>query len=406
MLKVWNMALVTLTFALSVFGTFLTRSGLITSIHAFGESTLGPYFLGLLIVIVGGSIALIVSRLPGLRSERGLESYVSREGIFLFNNLLLIGLAAAVFWGTMYQVISEAATGRKITVGPTYYGQVAAPIGVALLILTGVGPLIAWRRASPAQLRRRFVVPLAVTAVGAVALLATSAWSHWLAGVVFTAGIFVTACVVGEFVRGTRTRHRLGGVSWPGALVQLVARNRRRYGGYLVHLGVVLIFVALAGSKSFADEADLRLSPGESVSAIGYTFRNECPTAGQLAAGAPDLCPRRKNDNEASVVLRLGVFEDGRRVATLTPGRRVYFASLEQTTEVAIDSSPSRDLYAVLTEMKVGDPAKVSIFVNPLVMWLWISGVVIGIGTLVAAWPARRAVAPAVAPSGEAARTA
>ena len=403
MLKVWNMSLVTLTFSLSLFGTFLTRSGLLSSIHAFGQSTLGPYFLGLIIVVAGGAIWLIISRLPSLRSENGLESFVSREGIFLFNNLLLVGLAAVVFFGTMYPVLTEATVNRKIAVGPAYFEQLAVPIGVALLILTGVGPLVAWRKASLAQLGRRFVVPVAVAALGGLLLLLTPAWSHWVAGLVFTAGVFVFACVIGEFIRGTQTRHRLGGVSWPGALLQLVGRNRRRYGGYVVHLGVVLVFIALAGSKSFAKEADIALLPGQSVNAVGYTFVNEClPLGTKPAPGKADPCPRISNANERSVVLRLGVFKDGKRVVTLMPGRRIYIASQQPSTEVGLSSTLARDYYAVLNEMIPGKPARLSIFINPLVMWLWLSGLLIVFGGLVAAWPARRAarVAAATEPSG------
>ncbi len=403
MLKVWNMSLVTLTFSLSLFGTFLTRSGLLSSIHAFGQSTLGPYFLGLIIVVAGGAIGLIISRLSSLRSEHGLESFVSREGIFLFNNLLLVGLAAIVFFGTMYPVFTEATVNRKIAVGPSYFEQLAVPIGVALLILTGVGPLVAWRKASLAQLRRRFVAPLVVAVVGGALLILTPAWDHWVAGLVFTAGIFVVACVTGEFIRGTQTRHRLGGVSWPGAFIQLVSRNRRRFGGYIVHLGVVLVFVALAGSKSFAKETDLALLPGESADAIGYTFVNECLPAGVTPpAGQPNPCPRVSNANERSVVLRLGVFKDGKRVVTLTPGRRIYVVSQQPSTEVGLSSTPARDYYAVLNEMIPGKAAKLSVFINPLVMWLWLSGLLIVFGGLVAAWPTRRAtrLARAAEPSG------
>ncbi|MBI2683965.1 MAG: heme lyase CcmF/NrfE family subunit, partial [Actinobacteria bacterium] len=335
MLKVWNMALVTMTFVLSLFGTFLTRSGIITSIHAFGASTVGPYFLAIIIVVAVGATVLIISRLPALRSEHGLESYVSREGIFLFNNLLLVGLAASVFWGTMFPIVSETFASRRIVVGQGYFNQIALPIGVALLILTGVGPLIPWRKASLAQLRRRFVVPLSVAAVAAVALLATPAWESWAAGLVFTAAAFVTASLVGEFWRGTRTRHRLGGVSYPGAAVQLVAGNRRRYGGYLVHLGIVVLFVGFAGSQSFSTDGILSLAPGASGRVGKYVVVNEC-TAG--VRGAPDPCPSVRTANLGSRTVKLGVFDGGERVATLTPGRSFYFASQQNTTEASISS--------------------------------------------------------------------
>ncbi|MCC6832034.1 MAG: heme lyase CcmF/NrfE family subunit [Thermoleophilia bacterium] len=378
MLKVWNMVLVILTFILALFGTFLTRSGIVASVHAFGESTLGPFFLGFILVALGGSLALLFTRLPELRSRHSLESYISREAIFLYNNLLLVGLAFAVFWGTIFPVITEAVQGEKITVGVGFYNQVAMPIGIALLILTGVGPLIPWRKASGRQLLRRFAVSagIAVASIPVLALL-TDAWDNVWAGVVFTSAVFVTACVTGEFLRGTRVRHALGGVSWPGALVQLVQRNRRRYGGYIVHLGVVILFIGLAGSNAFTTERDFALKKGERGEVAGYTIVNEGFT-------------RTRTDHKGSVTVQLGVFEDGERVATLRPARDFYFADQQPSTEVALDSGPSRDLYAVLGGLDEQGLARVSIFVNPLVMWLWIAGVVIFAGGLVAAWPGPR----------------
>jgi len=378
MLKVWNMVLVILTFILALFGTFLTRSGIVASVHAFGESTLGPFFLGFILVALGGSLALLFTRLPELRSRHSLESYISREAIFLYNNLLLVGLAFAVFWGTIFPVITEAVQGEKITVGVGFYNQVAMPIGIALLILTGVGPLIPWRKASGRQLLRRFAVSagIAVASIPVLALL-TDAWDNVWAGVVFTSAVFVTACVTGEFLRGTRVRHALGGVSWPGALVQLVQRNRRRYGGYIVHLGVVILFIGLAGSNAFTTERDFALKKGERGEVAGYTIVNEGFT-------------RTRTDHKGSVTVQLGVLKDGERVATLRPARDFYFADQQPSTEVALDSGPSRDLYAVLGGLDEQGLARVSIFVNPLVMWLWIAGVVIFAGGLVAAWPGPR----------------
>jgi len=378
MLKVWNMVLVILTFILALFGTFLTRSGIVASVHAFGESTLGPFFLGFILVALGGSLALLFTRLPELRSRHSLESYISREAVFLYNNLLLVGLAFAVFWGTIFPVITEAVQGEKITVGVGFYNQVAMPIGIALLILTGVGPLIPWRKASGRQLLRRFAISagIAVASIPVLALL-TDAWHNVWAGVVFTSAVFVTACVTGEFWRGTRVRHALGGVSWPGALVQLVQRNRRRYGGYIVHLGVVILFIGLAGSNAFTTERDFALKKGERGEVAGYTIVNEGFT-------------RTRTDHKGSVTVQLGVLKDGERVATLRPARDFYFADQQPSTEVALDSGASRDLYAVLGGLDEQGLARVSIFVNPLVMWLWIAGVVIFAGGLVAAWPGPR----------------
>jgi cytochrome c-type biogenesis protein CcmF len=397
MLRVWNMVLVILSFSLAIFGTFLTRSGILNSIHAFGDSTLGTYFLAFIVVIVVGSVALLISRLPNLRSSHSLESYVSREAIFLFNNLLLVGLAFAVFWGTMFPILSEAVRGERITVGQGYFNQVALPIGLALLVLTGVGPLVAWRKASPAQLGRRFLWPLAAAAASAPLLAAfTDAWDRWAAGVVFTTGVFVFACITGEFWRGMKVRHALGGISWPGSLVALVSRNRRRYGGYLVHLAIVVFFVGLAGSRAFVTEGDLALTQGQSGRVGDYTFVNE---GGQ----------RIRNEHYMGVSVRLGVFKDGERIGTMVPERRAYLIESElpqPSTEVAIDSKPARDIYVVLASLTPNGLARLAVFVNPLVMWLWISGVMVLLGTLVAAWPAARAPARApVAAEGDAQRS-
>ncbi len=379
MLKVWNMVLVILTFSLCLFGTFLTRSGIISSVHAFGESTLGPFFLAFIAAILISSVALLVSRLPLLRSQHTLESYVSREAIFLFNNLLLVGLAFAVFWGTMFPVISEAFRGERITVGQGYFNQVALPIGIALLVLTGVGPLIAWRKSSPAQLRRRFVGPLAVAAVAAVPLLAlTDLPQSPAAAATVIAGVFVTACITGEFWRGMKVRHALGGVSWPGALVGMVGRNRRRYGGYLVHLGIVLLFIGFAGSKGFVTESDIAVREGERATVAGYTFVNEGAVTSE-------------DSHSTIVTVTMGVYRGDERLGTMRPGVETFAVDGTRSSRIAIDSSPRRDLYLFLTQQKDG-VTRISVFVNPLVMWVWIAGVLIVLGGLTAAWPGRPAM--------------
>ena len=389
MLKVWNMVLVILTFSLCLFGTFLTRSGVIASVHAFGESTLGPFFLVFIVLILVGSVGLLVSRLPLLRSQHSLESYISREAIFLFNNLLLVGLAFAVFWGTMFPILSEAARGERITVGQGYYEQVAMPIGIALLILTGVGPLIAWRKSSVAQLRRRFALPVGI-ALASIAplLLFTDAGRSWPAAATIVAGVFVTACIAGEFWRGTRVRHALGGVSWPGALVSMVGRNRRRYGGYVVHLAIVILFIGFAGSKAFSTEADIALRQGESAQVAGFTLVNEGST-------------RSADVHKRTVAVSIGIFKGGDRVGTLKPGIVTYAVDETRASQVAIDTRPDRDLYLFLSQLQDDGLARISVFVNPLVGWIWFAGVMIVAGGLLAAWPSRpssrreRAASPA-----------
>lgn len=392
MLKVWNMVLVILTFVLCIFGTFLTRSGLIQSVHAFGESTLGPFFLGFIVLVIIAAFALLITRLDDLRSQHSLESYISREAVFLFNNLLLLALAFAVFWGTMFPVLTEALRGNRIVVGQGFYNQAAAPIGIALLILTGVGPLIAWRKASPAQLRRRFAVPVATAVVAMVPLLLfTDLRHHWVAGLTILAGVFVAACVLGEFWRGTHVRHAVGGISWPGALFSMIGRNRRRYGGYIVHLGIVVLFIGFAGSKGFATEADRIIPRDGSAEVAGYTFVNR---------GSD----RTETPHVTTTSVRLDVMKDGRKVTTLSPGIQQFSVDGVRGSKVALDSRFSRDLYVVLTELKANGAATVSVFVNPLVLWIWIAGFIITAGGLVAAWPARPSPKPAEAsqPAGTA----
>ena len=378
MLKVWNMALVILTFCLALFGTFLTRSGVVSSVHAFGENTLGPFFLVAIIAILVGSFGLMISRLPDLRSRHSLESYLSREAIFLYNNLLLVGLAFAVFWGTIFPILTEAVQGEKIAVGQGFFNQVAVPIGAALLVLTGVGPMISWRVASPRETLRRFAAPLVVTAAS-VPLLAvfTDTFGNVWAGVVVVAGVFVAACVIGEFWRGTRVRHSVGGVSWPGAFLQLVGRNRRRYGGYLVHLGVVVLFIGFAGSSAFTTDNEFALRQGDQAQIAGYTLVNDGFT-------------RTRDDHKGTVGVTLTLLDGTREVATLEPSRNFYFASQQDTTEVALHSTFRRDVYVVLAGLDESGLARVAVFVNPLVMWLWIAGLIITFGGIVAAWPERR----------------
>ncbi len=375
MLRVWNMILVVLTFSLALFGTFLTRSGVVASVHAFGESTLGPWFLAFIAVVLTVSAALIVYRLPMLRSRHSLESYVSREGIFLFNNLLLVGLAFAVFWGTVFPILSEAARGTRITVGQGYYDQVAVPIGLAILVLTGVGPLIPWRKASLRQLWGKFWWPIAIAIVVGFGLLAfTDAWDSPLAAGVFMAAAFVVCSVGGEFWRGMKVRHALGGISWPGALASIVSRNRRRYGGYIVHIGVAVLFVGLAGSSAFASQGDFSLQRGEIGEVDGYQFRYE-----EASRGA--------DEHAGTVSVKLGVFKDGDRIGTMDPSVRFFFADEQRSTEVAVDSGPTRDLYIVLAGLTEDGTARFSVFVNPLVSWIWTSCLLIVIGGLIGIWP-------------------
>jgi len=389
MLRVWNMVLVIAAYSLSLFGTFLTRSGIVSSIHAFGASTLGPYFLSFILVLTVASVALLITRLPDLRSRHSLESFVSREAVFLYNNLLLVGLTFAVFWGTVFPVITQVIKGQSITVGTGYYNQVALPIGLVLLVLTGIGPMIPWRKASWRQLMQRFIAPLIGTAIAAVLLLSmTDAGTSVWASAALIACAFVTICIVGEFWRGTRVRHALGGVSWPMSVYELIARNRRRYGGYVVHLGIVVLIVGLTGSQAFATEHDIALRRGQTASVQGYEFTN----LGYTNTSTPNV-------QETGVVLSES--HRGSHLGTLNPTIGYYPASQQRLTEVALDSTPLRDVYVVLVGVDTSGLARLSVYINPLVIWVWVGGLIMLIGGVVAVWPpprTQRQVAPAAAP--------
>ena len=265
MLKIWNVLLVVGAFALALFGTFLTRSGILSSIHSFTESSIGPWFLGFIGVVVAGSAALIVSRVPLLRSKTRLESPVSREATFLYNNLLLVAFCLTILWGVAYPILTEALRGEPVTVGPPYYNFFLKAFGLPLLVLMGIGPLIAWRRASLRGLGRTFAWPLGVALASGAALLALGAGSSIPGLVGYTFCAFVLASILFEFVRGTRARQALSGGSWPGAFAQLVGRNRRRYGGYVVHASIVLLAIGVIGSSAYDTTREHRLGRGESM---------------------------------------------------------------------------------------------------------------------------------------------
>ena len=397
MLKVWNMVLVILTFSLTIFGTFLTRSGVISSVHSFTQSGLGPFFLGFLAVILTVSIALLVWRLPLLRSENELDSLLSRESAFLFNNLILVGIAFAVFWGTVFPVISEWVRGVKITVGPPFFNRVNAPLGLALLFLMGVGPVIAWRRASWSNLKKSFLWPLVTGGVAGGICLAVGAHSVW-ALVAFSLIGFVLATIVAEFARGVRARQAMVGESLPVALMRLTAKNRRRYGGYIIHLGIVMIFIAITGTSLFRQEQQVTLNQGESFQIGGYTLRY-------------NGIEQRDTPHVAYLMANVGVFNGTKQVDTLKPEKRFYKKPEQPTTEVAIRSTLGSDLYLVLgsfdDETRM---ATILAYLNPLIGFLYWGGIVLALGTLVVIWPlpaaAREpAYAPAPSTSEEVARS-
>ncbi len=388
MLKVWNMVLVILTFSLTIFGTFLTRSGVISSVHSFTQSGLGPFFIGFLGIILVLSLGLLIWRLPLLRSENELDSMLSRESAFLLNNLILVGIAFSVFWGTVFPVISEAVRGVKITVGPPFFNKVNAPLGLILLFLTGVGPVIAWRRASARNLQKSFLGPVSLGFVTGIVLF-IEGMRNYYAIVSFSLCAFVLSTIVMEFFRGVRARQAMMGENPLTALRHLIGKNRRRYGGYIIHIGMVMMFLAITGTSAFKQEKQITLNPGESFEMGRYTLRY-------------DGVEPRETPHLAFLTAKIAVLQNGRQIDMLQPEKRFYKKPEQPTTEVAIRSTLGADLYLVLGSYdEASKMATIQAYINPLVGFLWWGGIVLAFGTGVTIWPARApARAPAYAPGG------
>jgi cytochrome c-type biogenesis protein CcmF len=379
MLKVWNVCLVTTTFVLCLFGTFLTRSGILSSIHAFVESEVGWYFVVFIALVLAGSMALIVTRLPLLRSEHRMESLVSREATFLFNNLLFVGIAFAVLWGVIFPLISETVTGTQLSVSSPFFEFFTVAFGLPLLLLMGVGPLIAWRRASLGSLRRSFVWPFA-TAAAAGGLLLLLGYGTSVPGVTaLSLCAFVLVTIGLEFARGTAARRALSDDSWPQALLSLVARNRRRYGGYIVHLSVVLFVVGVVGSSAYTTVREATLRPGETIAVQDYTLRL-------------DRVQAEDGPNYTSRAAVLDTSRDGQELGELRPARRTYIAEEQDSNEVALrsDLRTGEDLFVILDGVTDDGAVRLKVLVNPLVNLLWLASIVFAGGCLIAAWPDRR----------------
>ena len=372
MLKIWNLVLVGLTYSLCIFGTFLTRSGLVQSVHSFtADAWFGYLFLGYVLVVSGVFFGCLLWRVPRLRSQQKLDSMLSREASFLLNNWAFLGLCSIVFFGTLYPVFSEALTGERIQIGPPFFQRYAGPLAILLLFMTGVGPLIAWRRATWVNLRKSFVWPAGIALAGAGAL-ALAGLRDFYPLAFLTLCIFVTSTISEEYGRGIRARMRRG-ESAPRAFLELVRRNQRRYGGYVVHLSVVVMFVGFAGSAFDIEETRL-LAPGDRWELDGYTleYRQARPVSHPHYAGAQ---------------LRIALYREDEPVGILLPEKRMYFQQEQPATIPAIASSLREDVYVILVGLEPDRSAALKVYINPLVNWIWIGGFVFVIGNALLLWP-------------------
>jgi cytochrome c-type biogenesis protein CcmF len=379
MLRVWNVTLVSLAFCLSLFGTFLTRSGVVSSIHSFTQSAIGPWFLGFIVVAVVFAVTMIWLRLPQLRTSARLESLVSREATFLYNNLLLVALTLTILWGVTYPLVHEAVLGESRIVGRGYYDFFLRVFGLPLLLLMGIGPLIAWRRASLRGLARTFVWPAGAALATGVVLLALGAGSSVPGLIAYTFSAFVLASIVLEFVRGTRARHALSGGSWPGAFSSLVARNRRRYGGYIVHAAIVLLAIGIAGASAYDSVGEGRLARGDSLAVGDY----------RLTYRALD---EREGPNATLVRAVVDVERDGKQLGPIEAGKNAYTVERQVSNEVGIrhDLLTGEDLFVIAEQVNADGSVQFRVFVKPLVNLLWVAGFVFLLGSVIALWPDAR----------------
>jgi cytochrome c-type biogenesis protein CcmF len=375
MLKGWNIALIMVAFFLSIFGTFVVRSGILASVHAFALSAIGPYFLTFLSAAIIGSLMLFFWRLPGLRSENQLDALLSREASFLMNNLLFLGIAFAIFWGTIYPLVAEALAEQKVSVGPPYFKQVVGPLLGALLVMMGIGPLMPWRRASREHLRHIFLIPIGGALVSVGVLFAFGV-RDVVALIGFAICAFVLGTIIQEFVRGALARRSATGENYVAAIGNLIRRNNRRYGGYVVHLGILLIGAGAIASTAFQQETQAQLAPGQSVRLGSYTIVAQGIQVTQLP-GVQTV------DGVLSV-----------NGENLRPQKQFFDNFQNQpSTKVGLRSTPFEDLYVVLAGWDgEGAAARVSVavFINPLVSWIWAGGLLLLIGTVITLWPAQQ----------------
>ena len=375
MLKLWNISLVIMAFTLTLFGTFLTRSGVIASVHAFTQGTIGILFLGFLALVLLVALGLVALRWDALRAQGELDSVVSRESVFLLNNVMLVAAAFTVFFGTVFPLLSEAVRGVKVSVGAPFFNQVNIPLFLSLIFLMGVGPLIAWRRASAESLRRNFLWPVACGVLAAAVAFVVGARSA-LAVLTVATTAFVAATIVVDFTRATRARRRAGESLLP-AMGGLLLRHNRRYGGFVVHLGVLVIAVGVTGSQAWSVQTETTLRRGEATELAGYRVRFDGLDASE----------------ESNHVKVTGTFtvSNGRVLGVLRPAKKFYPQQQSPIAAVDYRLGLTEDVYLVLGDFaRDGTEATIKLQVNRLVSWIWLGGVVITLGTLLAILPERK----------------
>ena len=382
MLKVWNMVLIIITFTLCIFGTFLTRSGIMSSVHSFTASSLGPIFLGFVFFIFVVSFGLMSQRMQLLRSKKRIESFSSRESGFLFNNVVFIVMCFAVLWGTLFPVISEAVRGTKITVGAPFFNQINIPIGLVLLCLTGIGPLLVWRKTSKQSFIRNFTTPVIAGLVMALVLYIINIRGYVL--ISFSLSVFVLTTISLEFARGIRSRITVHKENPLTAFWRLLRKNRSRYGGYIVHVGIVFMFIGFTG-HAFDSEKEFGLKKDETNHLSGYTF-------------VLQNIREEERPNHYAWIADLHVSDaSGKEIVMLHPEKRIYFhrnpdpERRQPHSELDIYSTMKQDIYSIFNSVDLENGvAYLKIMINPLVNWVWFGGFIFVLGTLVALWPPKK----------------
>ena len=375
-MKVWNMVLIQLTFILCLFGTYLVRSGVLQSVHDFGATGLGGYFLFFIIIVLVGGIYLLAESYSEFKTPGSIESYLSRESTFLFNNVILLALAFATLLGTVFPILSEAVTGNKLTVGQPFFNQVNTPLFLLLVLITGICPLIGWRKASITNLKKNFMFPGIAAILAGIIMVAFGVRQPY-ALLAFVLSAFVGGTIIQEYVTAIRSRKKLTGESSPGTAVKILWKMRRRYGGHIVHFGLAMMVVGIAASSAYKLESQATLKRGETMSIGDFTLEYE------------DFRQYEKF-NRTVYAAKLGVFRDGKRIDEMEAERRYYINAKQPTTEVSLRSTLAEDLYVTMPGIGQGNEITLKVAVNPLLIWIWFGSSLMVVGGILAIIPSRR----------------